>query len=142
MGIPSITYPRAKIFFAKNGYFLEKEFLSKEVIGRKVELDEVTEPSVKLENIPAQKDVPMMPTPTIEEENDDDHETSNQATTELRRSTRTCTTRERYRNPVLEVILLDNDEPTNYEDAMMRWYPEKWLEAMKFEINPCMKTQV
>ena len=30
-----------KIFIAKNGSFLEKEFLSKEVSGRKVELDEV-----------------------------------------------------------------------------------------------------
>ena len=29
-----------KIFVAKNGSFLEKEFLSKEVSGRKVELDE------------------------------------------------------------------------------------------------------
>ena len=31
---------------AKNGSFLEKEFLSKEVSGRKVELDEVTIPSL------------------------------------------------------------------------------------------------
>ena len=31
-----------KTFVAKNGFFLEKEFLSKEVSGRKVELDEVT----------------------------------------------------------------------------------------------------
>ena len=31
-----------KIFIAENGSFLEKEFLSKEVSGRKVELDEVT----------------------------------------------------------------------------------------------------
>ena len=31
-----------KIFVAKNGSFLEKEFLSKEVSGRKVELDDVT----------------------------------------------------------------------------------------------------
>ena len=30
-----------KIFVAKNGSFLEKEFLSKGVSGRKVELDEV-----------------------------------------------------------------------------------------------------
>ena len=30
-----------KIFVAKNGSFLEKEFLSKEVSGRKVELEEV-----------------------------------------------------------------------------------------------------
>ena len=34
-----------KIFVAKNGSFLEKEFLSKEVCGRKVELDEVTVPA-------------------------------------------------------------------------------------------------
>ena len=33
-----------KIFVAKNGNFLEKEFLSKEVSGRKVELDEVIVP--------------------------------------------------------------------------------------------------
>ena len=39
-----------KIFVAKNGSFLEKEFLSKEVSGRKVELDEVIVPSPKLES--------------------------------------------------------------------------------------------
>ena len=39
---------KGKIFVAKNGSFLEKEFLSKEVSGRKVELDEVTVPSLEL----------------------------------------------------------------------------------------------
>ena len=34
-----------KTFVAKNGSFPEKEFLSKEVSGRKVELDEVTVPA-------------------------------------------------------------------------------------------------
>ena len=34
-----------KTIVAKNGPFLEKEFLSKEVSGRKVELDEVTVPA-------------------------------------------------------------------------------------------------
>ena len=33
-----------KIVVAKNGSFLEKEFLLKEVSGRKVELDEVIDP--------------------------------------------------------------------------------------------------
>ena len=37
-----------KIFVAKNGSFLEKEFLSKEVSGRKVELDELIVPSRNL----------------------------------------------------------------------------------------------
>ena len=39
-----------KLFIAKNGSFLEKEFLSKEVSGRKVELDEVIVPSPLLES--------------------------------------------------------------------------------------------
>ena len=69
-----------KIFVAKNGYFLEKEFLSKEVSGRKVELDEVTVPSIELESSTSEKIVPVMPTPTGEEANDDDHETSDQVT--------------------------------------------------------------
>ena len=39
-----------KIFNVENGSFLEKEFLSKEVSGRKVELDEVTVPAPLLES--------------------------------------------------------------------------------------------
>ena len=35
-----------------------------------------------------------------------------------------------YGNPVLEVMLLDHDEPTNYEEAMMCTDSTKWLEAM------------
>ena len=53
-----------KIFVAKNGSFLEKEFLSKEVSGRKVELDEVIVPSLELESSSSQKPIPVMPTPT------------------------------------------------------------------------------
>ena len=39
-----------------------------------------------------------------------------------------------YGNPVLEVMLLDHDEPTNYEEAMMSLDSAKWFEAMKSEI--------
>ena len=63
-------------FIAKNGSFLEKEFLSKEVSGRKVELHEVTVPSPELENSSSLKSVAVIPTPISEEANDDDHETS------------------------------------------------------------------
>ena len=52
-----------KTFVAKNGSFLEKEFLSKEVSGRKVELDEVIAPSPELESSTSQKLVPVIPTP-------------------------------------------------------------------------------
>ena len=48
IGYPKVTvgytfYLRSegKLFVAKNGSFLEKEFLSKELSGRKIELDEV-----------------------------------------------------------------------------------------------------
>jgi hypothetical protein len=74
-----------KVFVAKNGSFLEKEFLSKEVSGRKVELDEVTEPSLELESSAASEVVSAPPAPIGEEANDEDHETSNDATTELHR---------------------------------------------------------
>src|SRR4051812_27146521 len=64
-----IGYP--KVFVAKNGSFLEKEFLSKEVSGRKIELDEVVVPSPKPECSATQEDVSVEPTPAREEANDD-----------------------------------------------------------------------
>ena len=46
-----------------------------------------------------------------------------------------------YSNPVLEVMLLDHDEPTNYEEAMS---PDsaKWLEAMKSEMGSMYENKV
>ena len=87
--------------------------------GRKVELDEVIEPSLNLESSSFVKSVPVMPTPTREEANDDNHETSDQVATGPRRSNRACSAPEWYGNPVLEVMLLNHGEPTNYEEAMM-----------------------
>ena len=74
-----------KIFVAKNGSFLEKEFLSKEVSGRKVELDEVTVPTPLFESSLSQKTVPVTPTPISEEVNYHDHVNSDQVTTKPRR---------------------------------------------------------
>ena len=62
--------------------------------GRKVELDEVIVPSLELESISSYKTVLMMPTPTREEANDNDHETSDQVTTEPRRLIRERSTPE------------------------------------------------
>ena len=50
IGYTFYLIPEGKIFVAKNGNFLEKEFLSKEVSGRKVELYEVIVPSLELES--------------------------------------------------------------------------------------------
>jgi hypothetical protein len=83
-----------------------------------------------------------MPTPTREEANDDDHETSDQVTTEPRRMTRARSTPKWYDNPVLEVMLLDHGEPTNYEEAMMSPDSDKWHEAMKSEIGSMYENKV
>ena len=77
----------------------------------------------------------MIPTPISEEANDDDHKASDQVTTELCRSSRLKSAPEWYGNPILEVMLLDHDEPTNYEEAMMSPDSAKWLEAMKSEMR-------
>ena len=84
----------------------------------------------------------MTPTPISEEANDIDHETLDQVTTKPRRSTRTCTSPQRYGNPILEVMLLDQGEPTNYEEAMMSPDSDKWLEAMKSEIGSMYENKV
>ena len=47
-----------------------------------------------------------------------------------------------YGNPVLEVMLLDHDEPTNYEEAMMSPDSAKWLEAMKSEMRSMYENKV
>ena len=67
--------------------------------------------------------------------------TSNQVTTEPRRSTRVRSAPEWYSNPVLEVMLLDHDEPMNCEEAVMSPDSNKWLEAMKSEIGSMLKTK-
>ena len=110
--------------------------------GRKVELDEVIVPTPLLESSSSQKPVPVMSIPISEEVNDDDHGTSDQVGTEPRRSTRVRSAPEWYGNPVLEVMLLDHDEPTNYEEAMVSPDSAKWLEAMKSEMGSMYENKV
>jgi hypothetical protein len=39
-------------------------------------------------------------------------------------------------------MLLDNGEPTNYEEAMVGLDSDKWLEAMKSEIGSIYENKV
>ena len=110
--------------------------------GRKVELDEVTVPAPLLESRSSQKPFSATPTPISGEVNDNDHETSDQVITEPHRSTRLRSAREWYGNPILEVMLLDHDEPTNYEEAMVSPDSAKWLEAMKSEMGSMYENKV
>ena len=47
-----------------------------------------------------------------------------------------------YDNPVLEIMLLDHDEPTNYEEAMMSPDSAKWHEAIKTEMGSMYENKV
>ena len=84
----------------------------------------------------------MIPTPISEEVNDDDHETSDQVTTEPRGSSRVWSAPKWYGIPILEVMLLDHDEPMNYEEAMMIPDSAKWLEAMRSKIRSMYENKV
>ena len=66
---------------------------------RKVELDEVNVPAPLLESSSSLKSVPVTTTPISEEANDDDHEASDQVTTEPRRSSRIRSAPKWYGNP-------------------------------------------
>ena len=105
-------------------------------------LDEVVEPSLQLVCSRAHEVVPVAPTPIEVEADDSDHEASDQVTTEPRRSTRTRTASEWYGNPVLEVMLLDNNEPTSYGEAMVGPDSNEWLEAIKSERGSMYENKV
>ena len=84
----------------------------------------------------------MAPTSVEEEVTDSDHEASDQVAIEPHRSTRICTTPEWYGNPVSDIMLLDNNEPTSYGGAMVGPDSNKWLGAMKSEIGSMYENKV
>ena len=84
----------------------------------------------------------MTPTPIEVEAYDSDHEVSDQVTTVPRRVTRMCTVLEWYSNPVLRVMLLDNNEPTSYGEAMVGPDSNKWLGAIKSERGSMYENKV
>ena len=84
----------------------------------------------------------MAPTPIEVEADDSDHGTSDQVTTKPRRTTRMRTTSEWNGNPILEVMLLDNNEPTSYREAVVGPDSDKWLEAIKSERGSMYENKV
>ncbi|KAK8696482.1 hypothetical protein V6N13_001616 [Hibiscus sabdariffa] len=121
-----------KVFVARTGVFLEKEFLSSKRDRRNIELEEVqqqqvTEPEVEQ-------------TSEIVEEN-----STNLETQPLRRSTRERLEPERYGFPVTshgDVILVDQDEPKTYQEAVSSPDSEKWLEAMRSKMDSMSNNHV
>ncbi|KAK3125126.1 hypothetical protein QOZ80_7BG0600470 [Eleusine coracana subsp. coracana] len=122
-----------KVFVARNGVFLEKEFLSKRVSGRTVQLEEVQEApeNVSSSAIP-QLDEQIVVEPIVE-------------TPAPRRSERARRAPEKFTlltTGQRDILLLDNDEPKTYSEAMMGPDSEKWLGAMRSELESMRENQV
>jgi hypothetical protein len=115
-----------KVFVAHNGVFMEKEFLSKEVSGSKVQLEEIQETlkNVSTPTDPIQEVQDVVP-PNVEAP-------APCRSIRARRATKKftlLTTEQR------DILLLDNDEPMTYAEAMMGPDSKKWLGAMESEIE-------
>ncbi|KAK8696819.1 hypothetical protein V6N13_001944 [Hibiscus sabdariffa] len=108
------------------------EFLTNSGNGRNIELEEVQQQQViepEVEGISQ-----------AVEENPTDLETQ-----PLRRSTRELHEPERYGFLVTthgDVILVDQDEPKTYQEAVVSPDSEKWLEAMRSEMDSMSENQV
>jgi hypothetical protein len=115
-----------KVFVARNGVFMGKEFVSKGVSGGKVQLEEIQE---------TPKNV-LAPTDQIQEVQDVvplDIEVP-----APRRSMRACRATKKFTLLTMEqcnILLLDNGEPMTYTEAMMVPDSEKWLGAMESKIE-------
>ena len=107
-----------KLFVARNGVFLEKEFLKEEKSGRMVQLEEVRDEPIGQDstsdaNVAEQVEMPM----------------ATEAPPQPRRSARLRLRAAR------ELLLSDNDESTTYAEAMADPDSERWQDAMKSEIE-------
>jgi hypothetical protein len=115
-----------KVFVARNGIFMGKEFLSKGVGGSKVQLKEIQE-------TPKNVSAPTDPIQEVQDVVPPDVEAS-----APHRSIRACLTIEKLillTTEKCDILLLDNDEPMTYTEAMMGPDSEKWLGAIESEIE-------
>ena len=121
-----------KVFVAWNVVFLEREFISKGTSGSKVQLEEVREPQDNIElPVDTHSQQTIVDTPPIAQN--------------LRRYDRIRHEPERYGFLVTDnhdVLLVDQNEPTTYQEAMLDPDSKKWLEAMKSEIQSMYDNQV
>ena len=122
-----------KVFVARNGVFLEREFISKRVSGSKTSLEEVQEPQVATE-----------PSMEILQDSQSVVESTSSAQGP-RRSSRIHHEPKRYGFLVTDdktIELVDQDEPTTYHEAMMSPDFENWLKSMKYEMQSMYDNRV
>jgi hypothetical protein len=122
-----------KVFVAHNGVFLEKEFLSKGLSGSKVQLEEIQE-TLETVSAPTEDpgDVQDVAQTVVEAPAPRRSILARRATSKLN----LLITEERH------VLLMENDEPMTYIEAIKGPNSDKWLEAMESELNSMHDNQV
>ena len=121
------------MFVARNGVFLEREFISKRDSGSKTSLKEVQEPQVSTK---PSMEILQDSQPVVE---------STSSAQGPRRFSRIHHEPKRYGFLVTDdktIEFVDQDEPTTYPEVMMSLDYEKWLQAMKFEMQSMYDNQV
>ena len=123
-----------KVFVARNAVFLEKEFLLKEISGSTMQLEEVqeTQENVSVPIDEVQHDESAM----VADQHDEP---------QPRRSILARRTPDKYTLLITgqkDILLLDNEEPKTYTEALMGPESERWLDAMRSEMESMRENQV
>ena len=126
------------VFVARRGMFLEREMISKEDSGSKIDLEEIQESNNEepIVNTEVQQEVE---TPVVPDD----------ISLPLRRTSRVSNPPQFYygyhveeEDKISDSTLIDLDEPANYKEAMAGPEAAKWQEAMKSEIQSMYDNQV
>jgi hypothetical protein len=128
-----------KVFVARVGHFLKKEFLAKERSGRTVQLNEISETSATVDMAEEPEVIPQIIPTTEPEVVACDAETSDNVVTEPRRSGRAIQPPEWFHN---EIFILEDDEPAHYKEAMAGPSSREWHKAMKSKMESMYENQV
>ena len=123
------------MFVSKHVVFLEKEFLLREDSESKVELSEVQDALTNAFHLTELEAVI----------HDDELITGSSKTQVFRRTSRIRSVSEIYGFLISEqkdVLLIENDEPTTYEESLNSSESNQWLKAMKLEMDSMYTNQV
>ena len=123
------------MFVSKHVIFLEKEFLSREDNGSKVELGEVQDALTDASHLTEPKAVI----------HDDELIADSSKTQEFRRKSRIRYVLKRYGfliSKQKDVLLVENDEPTTYKESLNSSESDQWVNARKSEMDSMYTNQV
>ena len=123
------------MFVSNHDVFLNKGFLLREDSGSKVELSEVQDALTDASHL-------IEPEAVI---HDDEFIADSSKTQVFHRTSRIRSVLERYGFLISEqkdVLLVENDEPTTYEESLNSSESNQWLNAMKSEMDSMYTNQV